>query len=96
VRIGLDVLFCGFNPGCMSAETGHHFANPTNHFWRALHQGGFTTQFVPASEDHTLPEAYNLGLTNLVERPSAEVRISAVPGRPLLTLSRQMNSHQQS
>jgi len=70
--MGLDVLFCGINPGVMSAETGHHFANPTNHFWRALHQGGLVPHFVAAEEDHTLPERYNLGLTNLIERPSIE------------------------
>lgn len=28
------------SPGRMSAETGHHFANPTNHFWRCLHRSG--------------------------------------------------------
>lgn len=26
------------SPGCKSAEVGHHFANPTNHFWKCLHQ----------------------------------------------------------
>ncbi|KZT50762.1 DNA glycosylase [Calocera cornea HHB12733] len=72
LAMGLDVMFCGINPGVMSAETGHHFASPTNHFWRALHQGGLVPNFVPASEDYTLPEKYNLGMTNLVDRPSAE------------------------
>ncbi|KAI0297397.1 uracil-DNA glycosylase-like protein [Russula brevipes] len=67
----LDVLFCGINPGHMSAAQGHHYANPTNHFWRCLFLSGFTPRRLLASEDSTLPEAYNLGLTNLVERPSA-------------------------
>ncbi|KZO92024.1 DNA glycosylase [Calocera viscosa TUFC12733] len=68
----VDVILRIYSPGVMSAETGHHFASPTNHFWRALHQGGLVQQFVPASEDYTLPEKYNLGMTNLVDRPSAE------------------------
>ncbi|EJT99387.1 DNA glycosylase, partial [Dacryopinax primogenitus] len=75
-HLGLVHDYLGFgldgSPGVMSAATGHHFANPTNHFWRALHQGGLVSRFVPASEDHTLPEKYNLGITNLVERPSIE------------------------
>ncbi|KAI9567975.1 uracil-DNA glycosylase-like protein, partial [Boletus coccyginus] len=70
---GLDVVFCGINPGRMSAETGHHFANPTNHFWRCLYRSGrMTTTLVLPSEDFSLPERFNIGLTNLVDRPSAQ------------------------
>ncbi|KAH8102047.1 uracil-DNA glycosylase-like protein [Cristinia sonorae] len=90
LKDSLDVMFCGVNPGCKSAEVGHHFANPTNHFWKCLHQSGMpnraiasatiheklpselTERLLPPSEDHTLPGLYNLGLTNLVARPSAE------------------------
>ncbi|TDL22054.1 DNA glycosylase [Rickenella mellea] len=72
LREELDIMFCGINPGCLSAETGHHFANPTNHFWKCLHLSGLTDRLVPPVEDFTLPEAFNLGLTNLVDRPSAE------------------------
>ncbi|GLB39381.1 putative uracil DNA glycosylase superfamily protein [Lyophyllum shimeji] len=61
---GLDVIFCGINPGQKSAELGHHFAHPTNHFWPCLYES--------AQEDHTLPERFSLGLTNLVDRPTAE------------------------
>ena len=28
------------SPGHMSAVTGHHYANPTNHFWHCLHLSG--------------------------------------------------------
>ncbi|KAF8588202.1 DNA glycosylase [Ramaria rubella] len=68
----LDVVFCGVNPGCMSAAKGHHFANPTNHFWKSLHLSGLTSKLLLPSEDETLPALYSLGLTNLVSRPSAE------------------------
>ncbi|KDQ53779.1 hypothetical protein JAAARDRAFT_72403 [Jaapia argillacea MUCL 33604] len=68
----LDVMFCGINPGYKSATEGYHYAHPTNHFWKCLHQSGMVPQYVPPSDDHNLPKSYNLGLTNLVERPSAE------------------------
>lgn len=56
----------------MSAETGHHFANPTNHFWRCLYRSGLTSTLLPPSEDYSLPDRYNLGLTNIVDRPSIQ------------------------
>jgi hypothetical protein len=36
VSDGLHVLFCGINPGLMTAATGHHFARPGNRFWPVL------------------------------------------------------------
>ncbi|TFL04302.1 uracil-DNA glycosylase-like protein [Pterulicium gracile] len=68
----LDVVFCGINPGYRSAEMGHHFGHATNHFWRCLHLGGFTERQLSPTEDHTLPDIYNLGITNLTDRPSKE------------------------
>ncbi|MFE3455190.1 G/U mismatch-specific DNA glycosylase [Nonomuraea sp. NPDC059194] len=66
----LDVLFCGINPGLMSAATGHHFARPGNRFWPALHLSGFTPRLLAPAEQHLLP-SYGLGITNVVARPSA-------------------------
>ncbi|GLZ33331.1 mismatch-specific DNA-glycosylase [Lentzea sp. NBRC 105346] len=67
---GLDVLFCGINPGLFSEKTGHHFARPGNRFWPALHLGGFTPrQFHPSEQDELL--GLGLGITNIVARPSA-------------------------
>jgi hypothetical protein len=34
------VVFCGMSPGKKSSQIGHHYANPTNHFWSCLHQSG--------------------------------------------------------
>ena len=77
------------SPAVGSSTAGHHYAHPTNHFWKCLNLSGFTGP-ITASEDHTLPEKYNLGLvsdgqasssgnslaqTNLIDRPSAEVWI---------------------
>ena len=47
---GLEVLFCGINPGLYSAYTGHHFARPGNRFWPAVHAGGFTPRLLKPSE----------------------------------------------
>jgi TDG/mug DNA glycosylase family protein len=70
IGAGLRVLFCGINPGLVSAETGHHFARPGNRFWPALHQAGFTPwQFRPDEQGELL--ALGLGITNVVDKPSA-------------------------
>ena len=42
----LDVIFCGINPGRVSAAAAAHFANPRNDFWRLLHEAGFTPRLV--------------------------------------------------
>ena len=39
---GLRCVFCGINPGRVSAAAAAHFANPRNDFWRLLHDAGFT------------------------------------------------------
>lgn len=67
---GLGVLFCGINPGLMSAATGHHFARPGNRFWPVLHLSGFTPrQLAPSEQDELL--TYGLGITNVVGRATA-------------------------
>jgi TDG/mug DNA glycosylase family protein len=69
VAPGLDVLFCGINPGLESARRGHHFARPGNRFWPALHGSGFTPEQLRPEQDHELPR-YGIGLTNVVDRAS--------------------------
>jgi len=36
----LDIIFVGINPGLVSAYKGHHYCNPTNHFWPLLYESG--------------------------------------------------------
>ena len=67
---GLDVLFCGINPGLYSAATGHHFARPGNRFWRALHEGGLTRERLSPWQRRELLAA-GVGITNLVRRATA-------------------------
>ncbi|MFC8198459.1 G/U mismatch-specific DNA glycosylase [Streptomyces sp. NPDC057298] len=70
VADGLQVLFCGINPGLMTAATGHHFARPGNRFWPVLHLSGFTPRLLKPSEQDELL-SYGLGITNVVARASA-------------------------
>lgn len=66
----LRVLFCGINPGLVSAATGHHFARTGNRFWPALHGAGFTPRLLsPAEQD--LLRGLGLGVTNVVARATA-------------------------
>ncbi|MEU7048039.1 G/U mismatch-specific DNA glycosylase [Streptomyces eurythermus] len=70
VADGLRVLFCGINPGLMSAATGHHFARPGNRFWPVLHLSGFTPRLLRPAEQQELL-SYGLGITNVVARATA-------------------------
>jgi TDG/mug DNA glycosylase family protein len=66
----LRVLFCGINPGLVSAATGHHFARPGNRFWPALHGAGFTPRLLRPAQQWELP-ALGLGITNMAPRATA-------------------------
>ena len=64
---GLRVLFCGINPGRVSAAAGAHFANPRNDFWRLLHAAGFTDRPLAPTEQWQALE-HGIGLTNAAAR----------------------------
>ncbi|KAM7224392.1 hydrolase-like protein [Rhypophila decipiens] len=66
----LLVLFIGLNPGIETSRTQHAYAHPTNLFWRLLHSSGVTPRLCSPTEDRKMPELYQLGLTNIVSRPS--------------------------
>jgi double-stranded uracil-DNA glycosylase len=63
----LNVVFCGINPGRVSAAAGQHFANPRNGFWRLLHDAGFTPRLLAPAEQLELP-GFGYGLTNAAYR----------------------------
>jgi TDG/mug DNA glycosylase family protein len=67
---GLDVLFCGINPGLYSAATGFHFARSGNRFWPALHAAGFTPRRLHRWQERELLDC-GCGITNLVARGTA-------------------------
>ena len=64
---GLRVLFCGINPGRVSAAAAAHFANPRNDFWRLLHAAGFTPRLLEPAEQFELL-TYGVGVTNAAAR----------------------------
>jgi double-stranded uracil-DNA glycosylase len=67
---GLDVLFCGINPGLYTAAVGQHFGRPGNRFWPTIHRAGFTPRLLHPSEQRELLR-YGCGITNVVARATA-------------------------
>jgi TDG/mug DNA glycosylase family protein len=68
---GLDVVFCGINPGLYSAAVGCHFGRPGNRFWPVLDGAGFTDRRLDPSEQRALLD-YGCGITNVVARTTAK------------------------
>jgi TDG/mug DNA glycosylase family protein len=64
---GLGCIFCGINPGRVSADAAAHFANPRNDFWRLLHDAGFTPRLFDPQEQFALLEL-GIGVTNAAAR----------------------------
>jgi G:T/U-mismatch repair DNA glycosylase/ADP-ribose pyrophosphatase YjhB (NUDIX family) len=64
---GLACVFCGINPGRVSAAAAAHFANPRNDFWRLLHDAGFTPRLYRPAEQFALLEL-GYGVTNAAYR----------------------------
>src|SRR4051812_3470102 len=71
---GVRVLLVGINPGVKSAQTGHHFAGPSNRFWRLLFESGLAPERISHLDDVRLPE-WGFGVTNLVARPSPGIDV---------------------
>jgi double-stranded uracil-DNA glycosylase len=68
----LRVLFVGINPGMRSASVGHHFAGPSNRFWKLLYESGLVPEPITWADDDRLP-GWGLGITNLVARATPGV-----------------------
>jgi len=64
---GLTCVFCGINPGRVSAAAAAHFANPRNDFWRLLHDAGFTPRLYDPQEQFALLDL-GIGVTNAAYR----------------------------
>ncbi|KAF5352216.1 hypothetical protein D9758_009217 [Tetrapyrgos nigripes] len=68
----LDVVFCGINPGKTSGGNGYHYSGPNNRFWPALSLSNFSSgQQLSYTDGPNLPRLLDLGLTDLVSRPTA-------------------------
>jgi len=66
---GLDVIFCGLNPGTSALRAGHSFSAPSNRFWPVLHLAGFTPTRLRPEEERRLLD-FGCGLTAVVKRPT--------------------------
>ena len=69
IKPGVRILFVGINPGVRSAETGHHFAGPSNRFWKLLWDARLVPEPITSADDDRLPE-FGFGITNLIARPT--------------------------
>jgi TDG/mug DNA glycosylase family protein len=67
---GLDIVFCGINPGPRAAASGHHFEGRGNRFWRVLHLAGFTPALMTPAQAPLLV-GQGFGLTTAVARGTA-------------------------
>lgn len=74
---GLRLVFCGTAPSRRSAAEGAYYAHPGNHFWRALHEAGFTPRRSAPAEFHQLLKL-GIGLTDLAKHDSGND--SELPG----------------
>jgi TDG/mug DNA glycosylase family protein len=76
------VVFCGINPGRVSAAARAPFANPRNDFWRLLHAAEFTPRLLEPREFRELL-AFDIGLTNAARRTtrgSSDLRVADFAG----------------
>lgn len=60
-------MFCGINPGFVSAAAAAHFANPRNDFWRLLADAGLTPRLLRPDEQFDVL-GFGIGLTNAAAR----------------------------
>lgn len=70
IKVNLNVIFCGINPGLKSSNDGYHFSGRSNRFWKVLHQAGFTPYEIEAVHDTSLLD-FGYGLTTAVARATS-------------------------
>src|SRR5262245_26249650 len=88
----LRCVFCGINPGRVSAAAAAHFANPRNDFWRLLHDAGFTPRLYDPREQFGLL-ALGYGVTNAAYRTtpgSGDLRRADFDAARLEALAREL------
>ena len=81
LKDGLDIVFVGINPSLYSVAQGHYFARKLNRFWPSFSRSrlservrrGLRVDMLEPHHDKFMPD-YGFGLTDLVKRPTANVR----------------------
>jgi double-stranded uracil-DNA glycosylase len=92
---GLRCVFCGINPGRVSAAAAAHFANPRNDFWRLLHAARFTSRLYDPSEQFDVLKE-GIGITNAAYRTtpgSGDLRRGDFDPTRLRRLARELRPH---
>ena len=87
----IELIFCGINPGRVSAAARAHFANPRNDFWRLLHDAGFTPRLFDPQEQFSLLDL-GIGVTNAAYRTtpgSGDLRRGDFDGDRLARIARE-------
>lgn len=77
LRLGLNLVFVGINPGLYSVQRGHYFARSTSRFWPAFSASKLServrraigTVTLCAEQDAELPR-FGIGFTDVVKRPT--------------------------
>ena len=69
LRPPVRVLLVGINPGVRSSQVGHHFAGPSNRFWKLLYESRLVSEPIGVADDERLHE-WGFGITNLIPRPT--------------------------
>jgi len=67
IRLPVRLLLVGINPGMRSWQVGHHFAGPSNRFWKLLYDSRLVPEPIGFADDDRLPE-WGIGMTNLIPR----------------------------
>jgi len=67
LRLGLKLVFVGFNPGDRSSRVGHYYAGRGNPFWSFLFESGLIPERLRPEEDQRLLE-FGVGMTDVVKR----------------------------
>lgn len=69
LRPPVRALLVGINPGVRSSQVGHHFAGPSNRFWKLLYESRLVPEPISWEDDDRLHE-WGFGITNLIPRPT--------------------------
>ncbi|KAG7907785.1 hypothetical protein KL906_003866 [Ogataea polymorpha] len=77
LRPGLAVVFIGYNPSIRSSSLQHHYAHPTNLFWKLFNESGILSIVTNGAHSHPCAAKddwdllqYGIGFTDLVLRPT--------------------------
>lgn len=73
LQAGLTLVFCGTAASKKSAQAGAYYANPTNAFWKTLHEVGLTPHRFQPVEFRQLMD-YGIGLTDIAKQASGNDR----------------------